>query len=113
MRPNCRHIRIPMSQSRVLLVLLVLIYAVIGALFAIRTPAWQAADEPAHYNYVAQVAANGCCPLLEPGDWNSPYLETLKSAHFAPNLLDQLSAVQYEDHQPPLYYLLASLIFKL
>jgi hypothetical protein len=102
-----------MSQSRVLLVLLVVIYAVIGALFALRTPAWQAPDEPAHYNYVAQVAVNGCCPLLELGDWDSPYLETLKSARFAPHLLDQLPAVQYEDHQPPMYYLLASLAFKL
>lgn len=102
-----------MSQSRGLLIALLLLYGVIGALFAIRTPAWQAPDEPAHYNYVVQVAQNGCCPVLETGDWDSPYLETLKGARFAPDLLGNLPAVQYEDHQPPLYYLLASLVFNL
>lgn len=98
--------------ERVLFLLLMLAYLVVAALFAVRTPDWQAPDEPAHYNYVAQVATNGCCPVLEMGDWNSPYLETLKAAHFAPDTLDDLSTVQYEDHQPPLYYLLASLVFR-
>ena len=102
-----------MSQSRGLLVALLLLYGVIGTLFAIRTPAWQAPDEPAHYNYVAQLAQNGCCPVLEMGDWDSPYLEALKSARFAPDLLGNLPAIQYEDHQPPLYYGLLSLVFNL
>lgn len=101
------------SLQRALLILLILVYFVLGTLFALRTPDWQAPDEPAHYNYVAQVAANGCCPLLETGDWDSPYLESLKAARFAPDTLGELSAVQYEDHQPPLYYLLASLVYKL
>ena len=101
------------SAERILLILLLLAYGFVGALFAIRTAAWQAPDEPAHYNYVAQVAANGCCPLLEMGDWDSAYLNTLKSERFAPELLDNLPAVQFEDHQPPLYYLLASLVFNL
>ncbi len=105
-----------MSQvrtERFLFFLLLLAYLIVAALFAARTPAWQAPDEPAHYNYVAQVAANGCCPLLEAGDWNSAYLETLKAAHFAPDTLSDLASVQYEDHQPPLYYLLAALVFRL
>lgn len=93
--------------------LILLGYVIVGALFAIRTPAWQAPDEPAHYNYVAQVASGGCCPLIEPGDWDSNYLETLKSARFAPDLLDEIDSVQYEDHQPPLYYLLLSPVYKL
>ncbi|MFN8529577.1 MAG: hypothetical protein U0670_13270 [Anaerolineae bacterium] len=74
--------------------------------YAIRTPAWQAPDEPAHYNYVAQIAANGCCPVIEPGDWDSAYLDQLKAAHFPPEMLDNLRSIQYEDHQPPLYYLI-------
>ncbi|MEP7293291.1 MAG: glycosyltransferase family 39 protein, partial [Chloroflexota bacterium] len=102
-----------LKTERILLILLLLAYLLVGALFAIRTPAWQAPDEPAHFNYVAQVAANGCCPLLEAGDWDSAYLERLKSARFAPELLDRLPTIQFEDHQPPLYYLLASLVFKL
>src|SRR5690606_29574647 len=93
--------------------LIVLGYLIVGGLFAIRTPAWQAPDEPAHYNYVAQVASGGCCPLIEQGDWDSDYLETLKSARFAPDLLDEIDSVQYEDHQPPLYYLLLSPVYNL
>ncbi len=99
--------------ERILLILLLGAYLVVGALFAIRTPAWQAPDEPAHYNYVVQVAENGCCPLLEMGDWDSAYLDVLKSERFAPGLLSELETVQYEDHQPPLYYLLASLVYHL
>jgi 4-amino-4-deoxy-L-arabinose transferase-like glycosyltransferase len=87
-------------------------YLLVAGLFAVFTPPWQAPDEPAHYNYVAQVARNGCCPVIELGDWNSPYLEQLKTAHFAPDLLGNLSRVQYEDHQPPLYYLLQAPVFK-
>lgn len=99
--------------ERLLIFLLLLAYLIVAALFAVRTPAWQAPDEPAHYNYAAQVAANGCCPTLEAGDWNSPYLETLKAARFAPATLGDLASVQYEDHQPPLYYLLGALVLQL
>lgn len=88
-------------------------YLIAGALFALYTPPWQAPDEPAHYNYVRQVAEKGCCPRIEIGDWHSDYLEHLKSAKFAPESLDRLYTIQYEDHHPPLYYLLAAPVFKL
>ncbi|MEO8393258.1 MAG: glycosyltransferase family 39 protein [Chloroflexota bacterium] len=101
------------SSERVLFVLLIVTYLIVGALFAIRTPDWQAPDEPAHYNYVAQVTTNGCCPVLELGDWNSVYLDNLKGVHFRPDTLGDLGTIQYEDHQPPLYYLLESIIFRL
>ena len=91
--------------------LLLLLYLVVGALFAWRTPAWQAPDEPAHYNYVAQVAAGTLLPVIEPGDWNNAYLEQLKADDFAPELLNDLQTVQYEDHQPPLYYWLLAPVF--
>ncbi len=99
--------------ARVLFLLLIVVYFIVGVLYVVRTPAWQAPDEPAHYNYVAQVVNNGCCPVLEVGDWNSAYLDSLKAARFAPNLLDNLSTVQYEDHQPPLYYLIEAVVFRL
>ncbi|MDX2141639.1 MAG: DUF2142 domain-containing protein, partial [Chloroflexota bacterium] len=70
-------------------------------------------DEPAHYNYIAQVAAFGCCPVIEDGDWDNAYLETLKANQFAPDLLTNLPAVEYEDHQPPLYYLLLTPFYTL
>src|SRR5664279_2254249 len=103
-----------MSQvERALFILLILVYLIVGALFAVRTADWQAPDEPAHYNYVAQVTTNGCCPVLEVGDWNSAYLDTLKAVRFRPDTLGDLATIQYEDHQPPLYYLLASVVFRL
>jgi hypothetical protein len=99
--------------TRGFFMLILLGYLIVGALFAIRTPDWQAPDEPAHYNYIAQIATNGCCPLINQGDWDSEYLETLKSARFAPELLEDIDTVQYEDHQPPLYYLLLSPVYGL
>jgi hypothetical protein len=88
-------------------------YAVLGGLFAVRTPAWQAPDEPAHYNYIAQVAAGTLLPVLAEGDWDNALLEQLKSERFAPPLLGALPSVQYEDHQPPLYYWLSAPVFAL
>lgn len=96
-----------------LCITILLLYLAVGALFARFTPAWQAPDEPAHYNYIRQVAEAGCCPRIEPGDWSSAYLTQLTSSRFAPEWLGELDSVQYEDHQPPLYYLLASLVFRL
>lgn len=94
--------------------LIVLAYLGIGSLYALLTPAWQAPDEPAHYNYVAQVAQSGCCPVIAAGDWDNAYLEQIKAAKFAPEALHgRLDTVQYEDHQPPLYYLLLSPIFRI
>jgi len=95
-----------------MLMVILLAYLLVAALFAIYTPAWQAPDEPPHYNYVAQVAENGCCPVIEIGDWNLRYQSELTSQRFPPVLLDGLGSLQYEDHQPPLYYLLASVVFK-
>ena len=52
------------------LLLILLVYLVIAGLFATRIPAWQVPDEPAHYNYVRQLAQTGQFPVLEPSDWN-------------------------------------------
>lgn len=101
-----------LSSRRALIVILAL-YGLLGAGYIVRTPAWQAPDEPAHYNYVAQIAEQGCCPLIEVGDWDQAYLSALTSARFAPDLLDRRETIEYEDHQPPLYYLLASIPYRL
>ena len=99
--------------ERALFLAILLGYVLAGALYAIYTPAWQAPDEPAHFNYARQVAEEGCCPRIEIGDWQSEYLAQLTTARFAPELLDRLDAIQYEDHHPPLYYLLASIVYQL
>lgn len=88
-------------------------YLLVAGLFAIRVPAWQAPDEPAHYNVVRQIAENGCCPVIQSGDWDSAFLDHLKQQKFDPALLGQITAVEYEDHQPPLYYLLLAPVYSL
>lgn len=102
-----------LPKHRGLLLLICTLYLGLGLLYALRTPAWQTPDEPAHYNYVAQIERAGCCPVIEMGDWDSAYLDTLKANEFAAELLTDLAAVQYEDHQPPLYYLLLTPVFVL
>jgi 4-amino-4-deoxy-L-arabinose transferase-like glycosyltransferase len=98
-------------QHRILtLSLIVLAYLVISGLYAVLTPEWQVPDEPAHYNYVRQVAS-GTWPVIEPGDYDQAYLERLKSEGFPSEL--SVDSIQYEDHQPPLYYLLATPVFLL
>jgi len=100
----------PRPFLRVLLVAIV-VYAAIGILYAVLTPTWQVPDEPAHYNYVRALAEGRGFPVLEPGDYDQAYLESLKSEGFPPEL--PVESLEYEDHQPPLYYLLAAPVYRL
>lgn len=101
-------------HERILLGSLLLVYLMVGSLFAILTPEWQVPDEPAHYNYARQIAERRrCCPVIQVGDWDQAYLSQLTSERFHPDLLARLDTVQYEDHQPPLYYQLSSLIYSI
>ncbi len=88
--------------------LVVLVYLIIGSLFAAKVPAWQAPDEPAHYNVIAQLA-NGRFPVIEDGDYDQAYLDEIRGAQFAPQY--ETDSIQYEDWQPPLYYLMLTPIF--
>lgn len=90
-----------------------LAYVVLGTAFVIRNPAWQAPDELAHYNYIRQVAEGTLIPVITLGDWDNDYLEQLKAERFHPSLLDRLDSVQYEDHQPPLYYWVSAPVYRL
>lgn len=92
------------------LMLIVAIYWLVGALFAYYTPAWQAPDEPAHYNYVRQLA-DGRLPVMALGDYDEAYRNQLISAGFPPEY--DTSIITYEDWQPPLYYLLQTPIYLL
>ncbi len=109
----------PHTQARTwveggLLAVIIAAYLVIAGLYAIKTPPWQVPDEPAHYNYIAQVVQNGAIPVLQMGDWDTSYLEAIKAAKFAPSALGtRLNTIRYEDHQPPLYYLLQAPVYAL
>ena len=91
------------------LVVLVVGYVIAASLFAGLTPAWQAPDEPAHYNYIAHLAAGQGFPVLQPGDYDQANLELLLRSHFAPDL--STDTLRYESHQPPAYYVMATPIF--
>jgi 4-amino-4-deoxy-L-arabinose transferase-like glycosyltransferase len=88
---------------------LLMTYLAIAILFAVTTPAWQNPDEPAHYNYIAHIAAGKGLPYLGMGDYDQAYLERLTSERFPEEL--SIEPVRYEFHQPPLYYLIAAPIF--
>lgn len=91
------------------LALIIVVYLALATLFAVLTPDWQAPDEPAHYNYIHQLAASGQFPTMEMGDYNEAYLEQLTSEQFPDTL--PVGPLTYEDHQPPLYYLLGAAVF--
>ncbi len=93
-----------------LLAAVIIVFALIGTLYAMLTPPWQAPDEPAHFNYIEQLVKAQELPVLSAGDWDSPYLEQLKAEQFPPDA--DLSQIEYEDHQPPFYYLLASTVYR-
>jgi len=98
-------------SARAFLIIIIVVYVAIGALYASLTPIWQVPDEPAHYNYVRALAEGRGFPVIEPGDYDQEYLERLKSERFPPEL--SVDVVEYEDHQPPLYYLLATPVYLL
>lgn len=93
------------TQSRILLGLILVSYVLIAGLYAAFTPAWQAPDEPAHYNYIRTLAEKGQIPILLPGDYDQAYLEAIKARRFPVDM--SVDPIRYESHQPPLYYALA------
>jgi 4-amino-4-deoxy-L-arabinose transferase-like glycosyltransferase len=92
------------------LVLILLAYLVAGSLYALYTPDWQAPDEPAHYNYIRQLAG-GRLPVIEPGDYDQEYQSHVISEGFPPHY--SIEPFRYENWQPPLYYLLQTPLFRL
>jgi 4-amino-4-deoxy-L-arabinose transferase-like glycosyltransferase len=96
-----------------LLALLLIIYLILAYRYASQTPDWQIPDEPAHYNYIRQIVDDGRIPVIQVGDWNTDYQTNLIRSGFDPQFTQDIQRVQYEDHQPPLYYLLAAPIYAL
>jgi len=97
------------DRNRLLLPLVVAAYMTLGGLYAVYTPPWQVPDEPAHYNYIRAIVESGALPVMEVGDYDQAYLERLTAERFPPDL--PIEPLTYEDHQPPLYYLLAAPIY--
>jgi 4-amino-4-deoxy-L-arabinose transferase-like glycosyltransferase len=100
-----------MHARDLLLALILLVFLVLATLYAVNVPAWQAPDEPAHYNYIHELAATGQFPVLRMGDYDEAYIRLLTSQRFPPEL--SIEPLRYEAHQPPLYYLLGAAVFRL
>lgn len=92
------------------LILILAGYLLVAVLYAVYTPAWQAPDEPAHYNYIRQLA-DGKLPRIEPEDYDETYRREIVSSGFPPDY--DVTLLTYEDWQPPLYYLLQTPVFLL
>ena len=90
------------------LAVILIVYAIIGTLFATRIPAWQTPDEPAHYAYIRQLAQTGALPVIEPSDWTPGLVPIGPKTRDVP-----IERISYEDHQPPLFYALAVPMFNL
>jgi hypothetical protein len=91
---------------RLVLAVIVVVYVLIAGLYAVKTPLWQAPDEPAHFNYIRTIGDTGTLPILAPGDYDQGYLEKIKAAKFPPSM--PVDSIRYESYQPPLYYLSAT-----
>ena len=96
-------------MQKIILSVIILAYITLGALYAIRTPLWQAPDEPAHFNYIRAIGETGTWPILQSGDYNQDYLEQIKAAKFPASM--SIDAIRYESYQPPLYYLAATPVY--
>lgn len=98
---------------RLMLIPLLLTYLALGSLYAFHTPPWQVPDEPAHYNYIRALAQEHTLPVIEEGDYDQAYLERItdQADPFPPQM--SIEPLTYEDHQPPLYYLLTLPVYLL
>lgn len=101
--------RLYIRRPRLVLLLIVAAYLIAGSVFAIKTPAWQNPDEPAHYNNIAVIAKGQGLPVLRQGDYNQDYMAELVASGFPSTR--SIDPLRYEAYQPPLYYLAAAPVF--
>jgi hypothetical protein len=90
---------------------IIALHVMLGTLYALETPKWQVPDEPAHFNYIQYVALQNELPVLQVGDFPGDYLNEIKSAKFPPDM--SIAPIRYESWQPPLYYSLGALVYRL
>ena len=86
-------------RSYSLLLLLLMAFVLVGAMYADGIPAWQAPDEPAHYNYIRQLAM-GNVPVITAQDYDEAYRSRIVGEGFPSDL--SVEPLTYEDWQPPL-----------
>lgn len=92
------------------LALLVLGYLRLGLTAVASTAPWQVPDEPAHFNHVRQLW-EGREAVIAPGDYPFDLVARIQDGALLSS--EQVAAIQYEDHQPPLYYALGAAVLRL
>ena len=100
-----------LRSPHLILAAIIVAYLVAGVQYARLTPPWQAPDEPAHFNYVKYVAEHGSLPVLQEGDFPAAYLARFTDPHNTPRM--SIDPIRYESWQPPLYYLMAAVVYRL
>ncbi|MDE3076630.1 MAG: DUF2142 domain-containing protein [Chloroflexota bacterium] len=88
---------------------ILVIFVGLALAYARAVPPWQAPDEPAHYNYVKFLAEHGQLPVLQPGDYPARLVPLAPKPTVAPDI----ALFRYESHQPPLYYAVAAVLYRL
>jgi hypothetical protein len=96
------------QRPRRWLLVILAAYLLCASLYVVVTPAWQAPDEPAHYNYIIHIASTVSLPTLQLGDYNEETTARLLAAGFDPDT--DIETLRYESYQPPLYYLTAAVV---
>jgi 4-amino-4-deoxy-L-arabinose transferase-like glycosyltransferase len=96
--------------ANITLIFILIAYLALGAAYALQTPAWQAPDEPAHYNYIQFIDERHALPILSRGEYDQSYIEEFTRTPQSTASLS-IDPLRYEDYAPPLYYLLAAPIF--
>ncbi|MFK7803940.1 MAG: DUF2142 domain-containing protein [Anaerolineae bacterium] len=96
------------SPNHRLFIPILVAYLSIAALYALLVPAWEAPDEPAHYNYIRQLAGFSF-PVMTNDDYNQEYQSEAISSDFDPSY--SVEPFSYEDYQPPLYYLIQTPVY--
>jgi hypothetical protein len=95
--------------TRIAFPIVLVVYLILGGLYAVKTPIWQVPDEPAHYNYIRYIAQNLALPELKQGDFPVD-LGVYVGIKFAiPDTA--IKKIAYESHQPPLYYVLGAIVY--
>lgn len=98
-------------RPRFWLWLMTVAYVAVAINFALLTPPWQAPDEPAHYNYIADIATTGTLPVLQREYYDQKCMEELVSKKFPAE--QGIGCLRYESYQPPLYYLVGAIVYSL